>query len=72
MPPHPQQINTGNQRYRPVIPACGRQRQRQVNLIEFKTSLVYICSEFWASQCYIVRPCLKNKNKKPPKQKQKR
>lgn len=57
--PNPQQqINTRNKRHRPLIPACGRQRQRQGNLTEFKASIVYIRT----SHCYIVRPCL-NKNK---------
>jgi hypothetical protein len=46
--------------HRPLIPALGRQRQRE--LCEFKAILVYIVS-FRIARSYIEKPCLKtNKN----------
>jgi hypothetical protein len=42
----------------PLIPALGK--QRQINLREFKATLVYIV-EFQNNQVYVERPYLKKK-----------
>jgi hypothetical protein len=44
--------------YRQILLIPALEKQRKVDLFEFKASLVY--SEFQKSQGYVLRPCLKN------------